>query len=245
MKRFIRKLLAILSAPIRECIRHELIKQEQRCAHRYVFRSNIEMELKKRATSTSTDYVLQHMDGVFSAGSATEILTFALSEAKLQDSGLICEFGVYKGTSINHIGSSTKKTVFGFDSFEGLPESWYGKYHKGHFAMDKLPEVRPNVKLIKGWFSETLPRFVLEYPEPLIFLHVDCDLYSSTKSIFEHMGSRIKPGCVILFDEYFNYPGWQVGEYKAFQEFISVTGLRYKYLAYSRLHEQVAVKIID
>jgi len=50
---------------------------------------------------------------------------------------------------------------------------------------------------------------------------------------------------VIVFNEYFNYPGWQEGEYKAFQEFISDTGLSYEYIGYNHLHEQVAVKIVD
>jgi hypothetical protein len=54
---------------------------------------------------------------------------------------------------------------------------------------------------------------------------------------------RIKSGTVIVFDEYFNYPGWQGGAFKAFKEFIAYSGLSYEYLTYNRLHEQVAVQI--
>jgi hypothetical protein len=50
-------------------------------------------------------------------------------------------------------------------------------------------------------------------------------------------------GTVIVFDEYFNYPGWENHEFKAFQEFVEQTNLKYEYLAYNRRHEQVAVKI--
>jgi hypothetical protein len=49
------------------------------------------------------------------------------------------------------------------------------------------------------------------------------------------------PGTIILFDEYFNYPNWEVHEYKAFQEFVTKYGVKYRYLAFAR--QQVAVRI--
>ena len=49
----------------------------------------------------------------------------------------------------------------------------------------------------------------------------------------------------IVFDEYFNYPDWENGEFKAFQEFISESGLKYNYISYNRNHQQCAVKIIE
>ncbi len=244
MRKFLKKTMLTMTEPLRACVRHELLKHEQRTQHRHIFRSNIEMELKRRATVSSTDYVLKAMNNTPSVGDPAEMLDFALNQADLDQKGLICEFGVYTGRSINHIAAKTKNTVHGFDSFEGLPEAWYGKYGKGHFAVDNLPDVRGNVKLHKGWFSDTLPGFVAEHPEPLAFLHVDCDLYSSTVTIFEHLGSQIGPGCIILFDEYFNYPGWEDGEYKALKEFVSRKGINYEYIAYSRLFEQVAIRIV-
>jgi hypothetical protein len=51
-------------------------------------------------------------------------------------------------------------------------------------------------------------------------------------------------GTVVVFDEYFNYPGWQRGEYLAFQEFCSRHSMRYEFLTYNARHEQVAVRII-
>jgi hypothetical protein len=58
------------------------------------------------------------------------------------------------------------------------------------------------------------------------------------------MKNRIRNGTVILFDEYFNYPGWELHEFKAFQEFIAHTGLSYRYIGVVPSHQQVAVKII-
>jgi hypothetical protein len=77
-------------------------------------------------------------------------------------------------------------------------------------------------------FEETLPGFIEKHAGPIAFMHIDCDLYSSTRVVFDHLAERIVPGTVILFDEYFNYPGWQFGEYKAFQELVRDRNLGYK-----------------
>jgi Macrocin-O-methyltransferase (TylF) len=136
------------------------------------------------------------------------------------------------------------RTIHGFDSFEGLPEDWFGKFRKGRFDTGgKLPKVRSNVKLHKGWFDETLPKFVAENDGPVAFLHVDCDLYSSTKTIFQYLGDRIVAGTIILFDEYFNYPGWQQHEHKAFQELVQERGLRYRWLAYNNVEWNAALVV--
>jgi len=52
---------------------------------------------------------------------------------------------------------------------------------------------------------------------------------------------KLKPGAVIVFDEYFNYPGWKQGEYKAFMEFLEKTGYAFEFIGYNRNEEQVAV----
>ena len=135
------------------------------------------------------------------------------------------------------------KIVYGFDSFDGLPEDWRYDSLKKEFSLDgNLPQVNGNVRLVKGWFNETLPVFVKSHPQKCAFVHVDCDLYSSTKTIFDTLKNQIGAGTVIAFDEYFNYPGWQEGEYKAFQEFIAETGLEFEYIARTNF-AQVAVKI--
>lgn len=42
--------------------------------------------------------------------------------------------------------------------------------------------------------------------EDIAFVYVDCDLYSSTKVIFENIYYRINEDTIIVFDEYYNYP---------------------------------------
>lgn len=158
--------------------------------------------------------------------------------------GLYCEFGVYKGETINFIASKIPHTVHGFDSFEGLPEDWRAGFEAGAFATP-LPEVRANVKLHKGWFDKSVPVWAKEHQGPLAFAHLDADLYSSTKTVLDILVDRVVAGTVLQFDEYFNYPGWKEGEYKAFQEFVAERGVRFEYIGYvGGVGAQVAVKIL-
>ncbi len=171
------------------------------------------------------------------------VLDTALSYAEVQ--GLYLEFGVWSGRTINFIAERRKSIVHGFDSFEGLPENWYGTYDKGSFATEGwMPEVRSNVSLHKGWFENTLPVFVDEQTEMVAFLHIDCDLYSSTQTIFQHLGDKIVKGTVIVFDEYFNYPGWQDHEHKAFQEFLVTRNLSARFLCYNETECNAAAMIV-
>ena len=173
--------------------------------------------------------------------SKTELFEYALGKAA--DTGLNAEFGVGKGDSIKVLGRLIDDTVYGFDSFQGLPEDWTGTTQKqGDFAgrPGKLPG---NVMLYEGLFTESLPKFIKEQDQPLRFMHVDCDLYSSARTIFASLKQRIVPGTVIVFDEYFNYPNWQEHEYKAFPEFIKEEARSYRYLAVTARGGSVAVEM--
>ena len=72
------------------------------------------------------------------------------------------------------------------------------------------------MRLHKGWFEETLPVWLAANEGPVSFIPIDCDLYSSTRTILTLLAERIVPGTIGLFDEYFNYPNWEKHEYKRF-----------------------------
>ena len=118
--------------------------------------------------------------------------------------GLNVELGVYNGVTIGCLATARPDLEFhGFDSFEGLPEDWdMGQKNVKAEAFDRkgeLPDVPDNVTLYKGWFNETLPDF---HPNLCIsFLHVDCDIYSSTDYALNLFNDRIVPGTIIRFDE--------------------------------------------
>ncbi|MDB5191243.1 MAG: hypothetical protein JWQ96_806 [Segetibacter sp.] len=207
--------------------------------------TNIENRLLEIANTETAYYVLNNMELAIPLNTSFEVYDFIFNKVPLIEDGLYCEFGVYKGSSINYMAPNKNVTFHGFDSFEGLPEYWKPGYGEGFFDLKgALPKFEANVVLHKGWFNETLPLFVQQNSQPLALLHVDCDLYSSTKVIFDFMKHRIIEGTIIIFDEYFNYPRWQEHEFKAFQEWIEETGYEYEYLCYNQLHEQVAVRIL-
>ena len=236
----------MLKRTLRE-VRHRLIGRYLQSLVDDAFVRNIKdiQEWRQReALSDTGRFVEQHMPLARSFPGPPDLISHAVSCVSSLEHGLVCEFGVATGNSINYIASLLPQTtVFGFDSFEGLPEDWREEYPRGSFQIERLPEVSANVTLKKGWFSDTLPDFLEQHSGQAVFVHVDCDLYSSTKDIFNLLAPRIGPGTVLVFDEYFNYPGWREGEYKAFMEFINRTGYEFEYLGYCRASEQVAVKI--
>ena len=204
---------------------------------------NLERARQRRAADETAEFIDRYLPKIQSFRDRFEVLGHSLGQVDPGIRGLYCEFGVATGTTINFIADRVRGEVHGFDSFEGLPETWRDQFTKGHFRRSDLPAVRDNVRLYKGWFHESLPGFLKDHAGPAAFLHMDADLYSSTKTVFDLLGDRIVPGTVIVFDEYFNYPGWRQGEYRAFQEFVDARGAEFDYLAFCRFHEQVAVKI--
>lgn len=194
-----------------------------------------------RAAQEAAEFYEDHLIGSKAFTDTLEMLKDGVSIA--DPGGLFLEFGVASGRSITAIAEARSGPVYGFDSFEGLPESWYEGYGKGHFARDDLPQVPANVQLIKGWFNDTLPSFLELHPGKVSFINVDCDLYSSTRFVLATLGDRIGPGCVIQFDEFFNYPGWRNHEFKAFMEWVSERGLKFRYHSFLRRHQAVCVVI--
>jgi hypothetical protein len=60
------------------------------------------------------------------------------------------------------------------------------------------------------------------------------------------VGPRLLAGSVVIFDEFFNWPGWEHdGEFRAWQEFLEVTGTTVEYEAYTSNNEQVVVRIVE
>jgi hypothetical protein len=161
------------------------------------------------------------------------------------DSKLICEFGVFEGESINLLARLCPKSrIVGFDSFEGLRESMGGyRLTQGHFNLDGIaPLVGGNVKLIKGFFEDTVEQFVLGLDgEKIAMLHLDSDTYESTKFVLEKFSGLLSSGTLIVFDEFFGIPGWKNHEFKAWSEFSHSEKLQYSYVAFT--NTQVAIEI--
>jgi len=195
-----------------------------------------------RALQDTVDYIDEAMPDAIGFETQKEVTEYSLAQCKAE--GHYLEFGVFTGGTMRFMAKRLPgKTFHGFDSFQGLPEDW-GGFSIDATAFDvkgRLPSVPSNVRLHPGWFDQSLPKWIADNRGPVAFMHIDCDLYSSTKTIFELLAERLQAGTIILFDEYFNYPGWRRHEYKAFKEFVAARGIEYEYLAYAR--QQVTVRI--
>ena len=107
---------------------------------------------------------------------------------------------------------------------------WRPGYGRGHFNLSGniLANVLPNIRLVKGWFINSLPVFLQTIDRdnracssPVTYLHVDSDLYDSARDIFYLLGNRLRPGSIIIFDELTNYPSYDKHEMKVLFEYVS------------------------
>ena len=215
-------------------------------------KDNIDIQHFHNCTNIFTD-TEQHYDR---AGSGrVPHLEYSVDQVSLP--GTAFEFGVYNGRTIGVIANKlSDQNIYGFDSFEGLPEDWQRtesggiKHVKGHFALDALPEVPGNVTLVKGFFDTSLPKWLEEnLLEQISFLHVDCDLYSSTVTVLECLQPYIVPNTIIVFDELYawhkpkKYSLWHEGEYKALQEWVKKYNREFEILSRTN-HEQTTIRVI-
>lgn len=218
-------------------------------------RRDIYYALDLAATADSAAFVREHLANAAVFWHPHDTLRFAVDEVAASVAngsggyghgkrGLALEFGVASGTTLEIIAKALSENfrVVGFDTFEGLPEPWRTGYPAGEFKQDAIPEVA-GAELVAGLFEDTLPGFLSGCDEPVAFLHLDADLYSSTKTVLDHVGDRLADRAVLVFDEFFNFHGWQEHEYRAWQEFLARTGRTVDYLAYTGNNEQVVVRL--
>jgi macrocin-O-methyltransferase TylF-like protien len=159
--------------------------------------------------------------------------------------GDVAEFGVASGVSFLSFARcleilergfepKERRKLYGFDSFAGLPELGardrspqtknpemrQGGFHVPDAYAGLFDYVRqnPQCALHQGWFKETIPRFLAENPHvSFALVHVDCDLYESTREVLERVWEHVSPGGTLVFDELF-HPDFP-GETLAFREF--------------------------
>lgn len=157
------------------------------------------------------------VDKIIAAPVVQNLYKLAVHEARTD--GLYMEFGVATGRSLASLRRyiPLQSKLYGFDSFEGLPEPWLDK-PTGSFATSYRPKL-PNTQLIEGRFQDTVPSFAISHPYPVSLIHIDCDLYSSTKVVLEAFYNQIIARSVVIFDELFGYEGFEKHEFRALAEF--------------------------
>jgi hypothetical protein len=199
---------------------------------------SVPMLMRHDAVIDSFNYAKENMKGAYSFLDRFEGLSLSIQEAsrRFPSRKQVLEFGVFKAGMINHQARKFPELHFvGFDSFEGLQEHWSGMAPEKTFDLGgKLPKVRRNVTLVKGWFAESGARWKAENPAadiPLL-VHVDCDTYAATLDVLELCSGYVEHGLVLHFDDYFGFPDWKIGGFKALQETSEKRRWRLTYLSY-------------
>ena len=247
MRRILRYLFDITVVKTLYYIFDKMKRKKQ--SHAYSYKHNLQAVLLERAVEDSANFVEKYLKDVLVFKEIWCIWDYAILKIGEQKIDGVClEFGVFEGNSINYFASRLPEIdFFGFDSFEGLAEDWKGNLaSKGAFDLGgKLPAVSSNVTLVKGWFDKTLPEFCRDNlrKDSIKFIHIDCDTYESTFLALEQLSQHLKPGLLLLFDEFIGWPNWQNGEFRAWHEIVKKYNIKFRYLAFAP--QQALVEIIN
>lgn len=146
--------------------------------------------------------------------------------------GPILEFGLWKGRSLRRLARAFPgRRVYGFDSFQGFPDDGRADWRKD-LTTPRPGRLPANAGLVEGFFADTLPGFLAGQPNGrLDLIHIDCDLYSSTRDVLTALGERLAQGTVIVFDELLNYRRFLENELLALFELVEARGLDFEWLA--------------
>jgi O-methyltransferase len=157
-------------------------------------------------------------------------------------SGDYVEFGSWGCNTLRHAYQTceqfeAKRHLWAFDSFQGLPPSdeprdqhpvlvpGYGQggVEAFHATCAGFGVPRDAYTAVEGYYEDTLPPLGSEgEPRDIAIAYIDCNLYSSTVTVFEFLASRLKPGMIVGFDDYYLWnPDTGVsGEREALNEFL-------------------------
>jgi len=155
---------------------------------------------------------------------------------------LYLEFGVFEGAATRYWAqrlSNPESALHGFDSFEGLPETWNSFQRRGHFNTGGVvPAIDdPRVRFFKGWFDQTLPHYQPP-PHDRLVINMDADLYSSSIYVLRHLRPLIVEGTYLYFDEFAD----RLNELRAFAEFQEETGMRFDLLGANGILSQMVFR---
>jgi len=195
-------------------------------------KTKLELKLEENLVEETFKHFKQHFKKSVIFDDVLKMREYAIKTSLLNDENkkyYYLEFGVFKGESTNFF-SKFVNHFYCFDSFEGLKEDWVGtNAPKGTFNLDKkIPKLNSNVVPIAGWVEDTLDSFLNEHNPKINFVHLDMDTYNSTKFTLEKLKPYLVKNAIILFDELYNYVGWEDGEYKALREVFKEEEFEYK-----------------
>ena len=158
----------------------------------------------------------------------TYIRNLVLAASVRYVSGAVVECGTWKGGMAAGLSRvmGEDRDYFLFDSFEGLPPAeaidgdaalrWQQDTNSPHYHDNCTADERDaqeamrlagvtQVRLVKGWFEDTLPSFPSN--QQVAVLRLDADWYESTIQCLNQLYPRVAPGGLILIDDYHTWDG--------------------------------------
>ena len=160
--------------------------------------------------------------------------------------GDIVECGVGNGQTLSYIlfnltynEKHFNRRYIGFDSFVGFPEpsdkdnsprnpkkgEW--NHTDEEFVINNLNDLGfknkhyEKIKFIRRYFERTFQQ-EKDNITKISLLHIDCDLYSSTKISLETWFDKLEKNGIMVFDEYLNSATSFPGAVKAIDDFLGV-----------------------
>jgi hypothetical protein len=190
------------------------------------------------------------MPSFIKSRSKHEIWNVAVDCAKsLGTDGRILEFGTNNGGSLLYLWRHVPQTftLYGFDCFEGIPEEWDSLPKgsiKGYGFPSELwsddpalrekvaeqvrltgeipPPPQPNIRIDKGLFAHSVPRFLKDgVPDDIRLIHFDADIYMGTRPVLDSICGQIRYRYYVLFDELYSVNH----EFRAWMEFVELFGV--------------------
>jgi O-methyltransferase len=150
-------------------------------------------------------------------------MIYSLARAYADQPAAMAEVGVFQGVSARLICEAKGDNVLHlFDTFEGLPKAAAQdgpvprekQYAAGIKSVQEFIQGYPNVYLHKGIFPDSAQG--LE-KMPYSFVHIDVDLYESTKACLEYFYPQLTPGGILISHDYSILAGVKT----AFTEFMA------------------------
>ena len=155
--------------------------------------------------------------------------------------GDYAEFGSWGGITFGLAYHEARRhghpaRLWAFDSFQGFPEPGSADEHpewqegKMAISLERFHAVcaergipRDAYTAVPGFYEDTLaPAGPEDEPKNIALAYVDCDLYSSTKTVLEFLRPRLKHGMIVAFDDYFCWSATQMaGERRAMLELVA------------------------
>lgn len=149
--------------------------------------------------------------------------------------GMLLDFGVRGGSSTLMLGDALLgidgRKVYGFDAFLGIRDAW-SKPNRPPGSMSLGGAVPPRVashekvELVVGWVEDTLPVFLSEGHGATGLVHLDMDVFPPTKFVLQALRPTLKPGSLLVFDDYVGFIGWQNHSHRAFTEVFDLSSFR-------------------